>query len=163
VLFFAFFRGSSYSEIPMPFFHDQSRDQLRQMYIDAWRKRRERVPMEPLEMQIADLIELHPEYQAALEDPDRVLDRDYSPESGQSNPFLHMGLHLAVRDQIGTDRPPGIRQAFIDVATRLGSEHDAEHQMIECLAQAMWESQRSGMPPDEQQYLEQVRALARSR
>jgi len=147
----------------MPFFHDQSRDQLRQMYIDAWRKRRERMPMEPLEMQIADLIELHPEYQALLEDPDRVLDRDYSPEGGQSNPFLHMGLHLAVRDQIGTDRPPGIRQAFIDVATRLGSEHDAEHAMIECLAQAMWESQRSGMPPDEQQYLEQVRALARSR
>jgi Domain of unknown function (DUF1841) len=145
----------------MPFFHDQSRDQLRQMYIDAWRKRRERMPLEPLEAQITDVIELHPEYHAALEDPDRVLDRDYSPESGQSNPFLHMGLHLAVRDQIGTDRPLGIRQAFVDLAQRLGDEHGAEHQMIECLAQAMWESQRSGLPPNELAYLENVRALAR--
>jgi len=145
----------------MPFFHDQSRDQLRQMYIDAWRKRRERLPIEPLEGQIADVIELHPEYHAALEQPDRVLDRDYSPEGGQSNPFLHMGLHLAVRDQIATDRPPGIRQAFIDIATRLGSEHEAEHQMIETLAQAMWEAQRNGLPPDENRYLEQVRRLAR--
>jgi hypothetical protein len=145
----------------MPFFHDQSRDQLRQMYIDAWRKRRERMPMEPLEAQIADLIELHPEYHAALEDPDRVLDRDYSPEGGQSNPFLHMGLHLAVREQIGTDRPPGIRQAFVDIARRSGSEHTAEHEMIECLAQAMWEAQRSGLPPDEIAYLDRVRALAR--
>jgi Domain of unknown function (DUF1841) len=147
----------------MPFFHDQSRDQLRQMYIDAWRKRRERLPIEPLEAQIADIVELHPEYHAALEDPDRVLDRDYSPEGGQSNPFLHMGLHLAIREQIATDRPSGIRQAFIEIARRCGSEHDAEHQMIERLAQAMWEAQRSGLPPDERLYLEQIRRLAQGR
>jgi hypothetical protein len=145
----------------MPFFHDQSRDQLRRMYVETWRKHRERLPLEPLEAQIADVIELHPEYQAALEDPDRVLDRDYSPEGGQSNPFLHMGLHLAVRDQIGTDRPPGIRQCFIDLANKIGDEHAAEHEMIECLAEALWESQRSGRPPNEQAYLERVRALAR--
>jgi hypothetical protein len=145
----------------MPFFHDQSRDQLRQMYIDAWRKHRERRPMEPLEAQIAAVIELHPEYHPALEDPAAVLDRDYSPEGGQSNPFLHMGLHLAVRDQIGTDRPPGVRQAFVDLAHRLGSEHEAEHQMIERLAEALWEAQRSGRPPDEQAYLERVRRLAK--
>jgi hypothetical protein len=145
----------------MPFFHDQSRDQLRRMYIETWRKHRERLPLEPLEAQIAEVIELHPEYQAALEDPERVLDRDYSPEGGQSNPFLHMGLHLAVRDQIGTDRPQGIRQCFIDLAQKLGDEHLAEHEMIECLAEALWESQRSGRPPNEQVYLEQVRTLTR--
>ena len=145
----------------MPFFHDQSRDQLRQMYIEAWRKRRERVPMEPLEAQIADIIELHPEYQAALDDPERVLDRDYTPEGGQSNPFLHMGLHLAIREQIGTDRPHGIRQSFVDLAHKLGDEHAAEHQMIEALAEALWESQRAGLPPNEQAYLERIRALAR--
>jgi hypothetical protein len=147
----------------MPFFHDQSRDQLRQMYVNAWRKRQERTPMEPLEAQIADIVELHPEYQAALGDPARVLDRDYSPEGGQSNPFLHMGLHLAIREQIATDRPAGVRQAYIDIARRLGSEHDAEHQMIELLAQAMWDAQRSGMPPDERAYLERIKALARAR
>lgn len=145
----------------MPFFHDQSRDQLRQMYIDTWRKRRERIPMEPLEAQIADVIELHPEYQAALENPERVLDRDYTPEGGQSNPFLHMGLHLAIREQIGTDRPPGIRQCFMDLASKFGDEHEAEHRMIECLAEALWEAQRSGLPPNEHAYLERVRMLLR--
>ena len=89
----------------MPIFDTQSRDELRRVYIDAWRKHREGLPMEPLEAQVADVIALHPEYQAALERPDQVVERDYSPEGGQSNPFLHMGLHLAVRDQIATDRP----------------------------------------------------------
>jgi hypothetical protein len=143
----------------MPFFDTQSRDQLRQVYIDAWRKRREGLPMEPLEAQVSDIIELHPEYQAALERPDTVLDRDYTPESGRSNPFLHMGLHLAVRDQVATDRPPGIRKAFEAIARRLGP-HDAEHRVIECLAEAMWEAQRSGRPPDERSYLQRVQTLA---
>ena len=140
----------------MPFFDTQSRDQLRAAYIDAWRKRREGLPMEALEMQIADVIELHPEYQRALEDPDNALDRDYSPEGGQSNPFLHMGLHLAVRDQLATDRPPGIRQAFQQLIARAGNPHDAEHELIECLAETLWEAQRSGMPPDERAYLARV-------
>jgi hypothetical protein len=144
----------------MPIFDTQSRDQLRQMYINAWRKHREGIPMEPLEAQIADVVALHPEYQAALEGSDSVLDRDYSPEGGQSNPFLHMGLHLAVRDQIGTDRPPGIRAAFEALAARLSSPHDAEHRIIERLAEALWEAQRAGRPPDEQAYLRRIRELA---
>lgn len=143
----------------MPIFDTQSRDQLRRTYIEAWRKHREGLPMEPLEAQIADVVALHPEYQAALERPDDVVDRDYSPEGGQSNPFLHMGLHLAVRDQIGTDRPPGIRAAFEALAARLGTPHDAEHQIIECLAEALWEAQRAGRPPDEQAYLQRVQGL----
>ena len=144
----------------MPIFDTQSRDQLRRMYIDAWRKQREGVPMEPLEAQIADVVALHPEYQAALERSDDVLDRDYTPEGGQSNPFLHMGLHLAVRDQIATDRPPGIRAAFEALAARMNEPHDAEHQMIECLAEALWEAQRAGRLPDEQAYLRRVQGLA---
>jgi hypothetical protein len=143
----------------MPFFDTQSRDQLRQVYIDAWRKRREGLPMEPLEAQVADIVALHPEYHVALERPDSVLDRDYTPEGGQSNPFLHMGLHLAVRDQVATDRPAGIRKAFEAIARRAGSAHDAEHRMIECLAEAMWEAQRSGRPPDERAYLQRVQTL----
>jgi len=137
----------------MPLFDTQSRDQLRAAYTDAWRKRRDGLPMEALEMQIADVIELHPEYQRALENADSVLDRDYSPEGGQSNPFLHMGLHLAVRDQLATDRPPGIRSAFNGIVGRTSDRHAAEHELIECLAETLWESQRSGLPPDEQAYL----------
>ena len=143
----------------MPFFDNQSRDQLRRVYVEAWRKRREGLPIEPLEAQVADVIALHPEYHAALERGDDALDRDYTPEGGQSNPFLHMGLHLAVRDQIATDRPAGIRKAFQTVAAHLGSEHEAEHRIIECLAEAMWEAQRSGRPPDEAAYLQRVLRL----
>ncbi len=116
--------------------------------------------MEPLEAQIADVIALHPEYHAPLEDPEGALDRDYTPEGGQSNPFLHMGLHLAIREQIGTDRPAGIRALFEKIARKLGTEHDAEHAIIECLAEALWEAQRAGRPPDEQAYLERVQRSA---
>jgi Domain of unknown function (DUF1841) len=145
----------------MPFFDNQSREQLRRVYIEAWRKRREGVPMEPLEMQVADVIALHPEYQVEIERTGQALDRDYTPEGGRSNPFLHMGLHLAVRDQIATDRPAGIRKAFEAIAARADSAHDAEHLVIECLAETMWEAQRAGRPPDEMLYLERVRALGR--
>jgi hypothetical protein len=144
----------------MPFFDTQSRDQLRRVYVDAWRKRQEGLPMEPVEAQVADVIELHPEYHTALEGSDEIVSRDYTPEGGQSNPFLHMGLHLAVRDQVANDRPPGIRQAFEAIARRKGSAHEAEHSIIECLAEAMWDAQRSGRPPDEQAYLQRVRRLA---
>jgi len=144
----------------MPFFHNQNRDELRLFYLEAWRKYRERLPMEPLEAQIADVIALHPEYQAALENAD-ALDKDYTPESGQSNPFLHMGLHLAIREQVSTDRPQGIRVAFDAAVKKFGSPHDAEHQLIECLAEALWDAQRSGRAPDEMAYLERVRKIAR--
>jgi hypothetical protein len=144
----------------MPFFDAQSRDELRRVYLEAWRKRRAGLPMEPLEMQVADVVALHPEYHAMLEQPGEVLDRDYTPEGGQANPFLHMGLHLAVRDQVATDRPPGVRTAFERLAARQGSAHDAEHAMIECLAEALWEAQRAGRPPDEAAYLRSVKRIA---
>jgi hypothetical protein len=143
----------------MPFFDNQSRDELRRMYLEAWRKRRAGLPSEPLEAQVADVIALHPEYHAALERGEDALARDYTPEGGQSNPFLHMGLHLAVRDQIATDRPAGLRKAFENLAQRIGSAHDAEHRIIECLAEAMWDAQRSGRPPDEAAYLQRVLRL----
>ena len=143
----------------MPFFDNQSRDELRRVYVQAWRKRRAGLPSEPLEAQVADVIALHPEYHAALERGEDALARDYTPEGGQSNPFLHMGLHLAVRDQIATDRPAGLRKAFESLAQRIGSAHEAEHRIIECLAEAMWDAQRSGRPPDEAAYLQRVLRL----
>ena len=141
----------------MPLFQDQTRDQLRQMYREAWQRRQAGLPLEPLQMQIADVIELHPEYHAVLEPT--AVEPDFSAHQGQSNPFLHMGLHLAVRDQVALDRPAGIRQAFEAVAAQVASLHDAEHQLIECLAETLWEAQRAGLPPDEQVYVTRVRRL----
>ncbi|MEY4932171.1 MAG: hypothetical protein RLZZ403_491 [Pseudomonadota bacterium] len=145
----------------MPFFHTQSRSELRQMYVDAWRKRREKLPVEPVEAQIADVVQDHPEYHSALEQGEQVLDKDFQPEAGATNPFLHMGLHLAVRDQVATDRPPGIKAAFASLVAKHPSAHDAEHVLLELLAEALWNAQRSGQAPDERAYLGRVREKCR--
>jgi hypothetical protein len=143
----------------MPFFHDQGRDGLRRMYVDAWRKHCEARPLEPLEDQIVRVLEQHPEYHAVVEEGDGALEQDFTPEGGQANPFLHMGLHLAIREQVGTNRPAGIASVHRQLALRFGGPHEAEHRMIECLGGALWQSQRSGLPPDEAAYLEALRQL----
>lgn len=135
-----------------------SREELRAFYLEAWRKRRERLPAEPLEMQVADVIEQHPEYHALLEGGPDALERDWTPEGGESNPFLHLGLHLAVREQASTDRPQGIAALYRSLATRLG-RHEAEHRMAECLAEALWHAQRNNAAPDEVSYLATLRKL----
>jgi hypothetical protein len=143
----------------MPFFHDQGRASLRRMYLEAWRKHRESLPVEPVEDQIIRVVSLHPEYAQLLESEPAALDREYTPEQGQTNPFLHMGLHLAIREQVATDRPAGIAVVHRSLATRLGDVHEAEHAMIERLGEALWNAQRTGLPPDEAQYLESLRRL----
>jgi len=143
----------------MPFFHDQGRSSLRQMYFEAWRKHRESLPVEPVEDQIIRVIELHPEYSAVLEAGQDALDRDYTPEQGQTNPFLHMGLHLAIREQVATNRPTGIAAVHRALVGKVGDAHAAEHAMIEQLGAALWNAQRAGVPPDESAYLESLRKL----
>ena len=135
----------------------QDRGELRRMYVDAWQKRQDGKPLTPLETQIADVVSEHPEYHEALADSD--LEREYTPEGGQANPFLHMGLHLGIREQIATNRPPGIAGIFDTLAARLGDPHDAEHRMIDCLAETLWEAQSQNRAPDEQRYLERLRQL----
>lgn len=133
------------------------RNELRQMYHDAWRKRRDGQPLSPLDTQIADVVAEHPEYHGAIDGDDTG--KDFLPEDGTPNPYLHMGLHLGLREQIATDRPAGIRGIYDELCRRLGDSHAAEHQMIECLAEALWESQRNQVAPDELRYLERLRQL----
>ncbi len=134
------------------------RNELRQMYIDAWQKFRDGEPMSPLESQIAQVIEDHPEYQPLMAADS--LDESFTPEGGKTNPFLHMGLHLALRDQIATNRPVGIAAVFESLCSRTGDRHTAEHQALDCLAEALWAAQRNNTAPDEQAYLESLRQLA---
>jgi hypothetical protein len=142
----------------MPFFADQNREQLRRMYCDAWRKFRARAPLEPLEAQIAAVIAEHAEHVPLLESPEALL-HEFAPQDGRENPFLHLGLHLAIREQVCTDRPAGIARIHETLSRRLGDAHAAEHAMIERLAETLWEAQRFGRMPDEQQYLQRLRAL----
>jgi hypothetical protein len=135
---------------------------LRRGFVEAWRKRLAGAPATPLEAMIADVIAAHPEYQAALSDPETLDERDFPPEAGEANPFLHMGMHLALREQVGTDRPAGIAGLHRRLSARTGDPHEAEHRMMECLGRALWEAQRGNRPPDEQSYLECLRRLAGS-
>jgi hypothetical protein len=136
---------------------DPSRDEARRFLIDAWSKYRARAPLTDLEKIAAGLIALHPEYHATLEDPDRHADRDYSPEAGDVNPFLHLSLHLAVAEQITIDQPPGIRGEFERIRTSRGDEHAALHAVLECLGEVVWHAQRHRTPLDAALYLECLR------
>ena len=137
----------------------RDRRELRRMYADAWKKRCDKLPLSPLEAQIADVVELHPEYHADVAGGD--LDRDFTPEGGRTNPFLHMGLHLGIREQVATDRPSGIAAVYEAVVAATGDPHAAEHRMIECLAETLWEAQNANAAPDETKYLERLRCLTR--
>lgn len=136
----------------------QDRNTLRRQFIEAWQRHRDGLPLEPLQQQIVDLVGLHPEYHALLEgDPERTLARDWTPEQGETNPFLHLSMHLALREQIATDRPQGIRALAASLTLRTGDRHEAEHRMLDCLGEALWQAQRSSALPDEQAYLDCLR------
>ena len=137
-----------------------SREDVRRFFFETWRKYRTQAPLEGLEKTALEVALLHPEYHALLESEERNIDRDFLPEGGQLNPFLHLSLHLALAEQISIDQPRGIKQAFELLVARLGSLHDAQHQVMECLGDMIWTSQRSGLPPDGMAYLDCVRSRA---
>lgn len=133
-----------------------SRDQARQFLVTAWHKRRAALPATPLETLAADLIALHPEYHALLE-ADDALSREWTPEMGQTNPFLHLSLHLAVEEQLSIDQPPGIRAAFERLFGHRDSRHAALHVVIDALAETLWQAQHDRQPLDAEAYLERIR------
>jgi Domain of unknown function (DUF1841) len=141
----------------MPMFESYTREQLRETYALAWRKHLAQAPLTPLEAMIADVVAAHPEYQDIVGDAQAAAGFESSNSGSAENPFLHMGLHLAVRDQLAIDRPPGVRELHRLLHTRHGDPHRAEHLLMEALGETLWQAQRAGRPPDEVQYL----ALAR--
>jgi hypothetical protein len=130
-----------------------TRDQARSFLFDTWGKYRRGEPLAGLEQTALEVMLLHREYHALLEQPERYIDRDYGPESGALNPFLHLSLHLAIAEQLSIDQPPGIRARFQRLAQR-SSEHEALHVVLECLGETIWQAQRLGAAPDQQAYLD---------
>lgn len=130
-----------------------TRDEARQFLFETWRKRVVGELLSPLEDLTAQLIEKHPEYHDILLDAERHLERDYTPESGATNPFLHLMMHLTIEEQISIDQPPGIRAHFVRLTHKFESEHDAQHQMMECLSEMIWQAQRNCTQPDAALYL----------
>ncbi len=130
-----------------------SRDEARNFLFDSWHKRQAKQLLTPLEDLVVQLIDKHPEYHAILENPERFQDRDYQPEQGDTNPFLHLMMHLTIEEQISIDQPAGIRAHFTRLTHKLESEHDAQHRMMECLGEMIWQAQRNNTQPDAGIYL----------
>lgn len=129
------------------------RDSMRRYYLQCWQKFQQKQPLDALEQQIANVVAEHPEYHALLENHAKTLQRDYLPEQGDTNPFLHMGLHLGIREQVATNRPTGIRELYQQLVIKYGN-NDAEHRMMDCLAESIWLAQRHQTVPDEAAYFE---------
>ena len=130
----------------------QSRDEIRQVYLKVWQKMQNQSVLEPMEAIIADVVKLHPEYHPLLDKGESAVEKDFSPEDGQTNPFLHMGMHITLREQAGSDRPAGIQAIYQKLVQQKGI-HETEHAMMECLGQVLWNAQRLNQMPDETAYL----------
>lgn len=130
-----------------------SRQEARQVFFSAWRKYLDKKPLEGVEGIIVQVALQHPEYHNLLQHPDQFEDKDYLPEHGETNPFIHMGMHIGIEEQLNMDRPAGINAKFKTLAQQLGDAHDAQHIIMECLAEMLWQAQRHGDAPDEKGYL----------
>ena len=117
-------------------------------------------PMSPIQILASQWIAEHPEYHADLADMDAALAAVFEVDDGRTNPFLHLAMHLTISEQCSIDQPSGIRQAVELLAARRQSLHDAHHEAMDCLGEMIWQSQRSGLPPDGAAYLEAVRRRA---
>ena len=136
-----------------------SSNDVRRFFCEAFRKQRAGEILSPMDAIAADWIAQHPEYNEVLSDAEQAIARDYSVEGGQANPFLHLSMHLSIAEQVSIDQPPGIRAACTALTARLGA-HEAHHQIMECLGEMIWASQRSSVPPDTEAYIECVRRRA---
>ncbi len=133
-----------------------SRDDIRKVYYDVWQKLKDNNNVfDPMETIVADVIKLHPEYHDMLGDS-KSLEIDFTPDGGKTNPFLHMGMHIAIREQISTNRPIGIKSLYMK-RCKTHEMHDIEHNMMECLAETMWNAQRNNEDFDELGYMECIK------
>ena len=137
-----------------------SRDQARQFLFDTWAKHGQGAALTDLERIALSVIALHPEYHAVLGAPERYVEREYRPELGETNPFLHMSMHLAIEEQLSIDQPFGVRALYQSLCSKTGDEHTAQHEMMDCLAEMIWQAQRGGTGPDGGLYLACMRRKA---
>jgi hypothetical protein len=122
--------------------YNPTRNDARSFFFTTWRKYRAQQPLEGLEATVLDTLLAHPEYHALLDQPERYQDRDYPPEFGETNPFLHLSMHLAIAEQLSIDQPPGIRAHYQALLAKTGDAMAAQHEVMDCLAEMIWQSQR---------------------
>ncbi len=136
--------------------YTQDRTQQRQFLANAWQKFLDKKILDPLENQLTQIIKIHPEYHALIQH----IESDYYPEQGEVNPFLHINLHLALREQLSINQPDGINQLYQTIVSTVGNPHDAEHKMMDCIAEMIFSSQTNNSPINQQAYLNCLKTLA---
>lgn len=129
-----------------------TRDEVRRFLFDAWGKFRAQQTLTPLEKIAVEVLTSHPEYHRVMENPDEYADKDYLPEFGETNPFLHISMHLSIAEQLSIDQPPGIRRFHEALTERYQDPHRAEHEIMDCLAEMLWLAQRQQTMPDPAHY-----------
>ena len=134
-----------------------SQQDVRRFFCETFRKFHAKEILTPLEVIASDWINQHSEYNAVLRDPETAIHANYSIDQANSNPFLHLSMHLSISEQITVDQPRGVRAAFNILASKLNSQHEAHHEIMECLGTMIWNSQRNNLPPDGQAYIEALR------
>jgi hypothetical protein len=137
-----------------------SQADVRRFFCATYAKQRDSRPLDAMEDIAARWISEHPEYHADLADEVTALAAQFTVEEGRTNPFLHLSMHLTIHEQTSIDQPTGIRQAVQLLAAKRNSVHEAHHEVMECLGDMIWASQRSGLPPDGQAYIDAVRRRA---
>lgn len=138
----------------------QDRDSGRTFFLEVWGKHKRQMRLEALEQIVLNVILQHPECHVMLEkDEKEISAMEFTPEMGMTNPFLHMGMHITIQEQIGSNRPSGITALYQQLLPKYSSAHDLEHSMMECLGESLWLAQRNNTLPDEAEYLEQVKKL----
>jgi hypothetical protein len=142
--------------------YTDDRKQARAVFFRAWQRHRRQLPLDGIEKIIVAVALRHPEYHTLLENSDAQEDRDYSPEIGEANPFLHLGLHVAIEEQLSIDRPPGLRACYQALLKKFGDEHAAQHRMLDCLGETLWRAERDRTPPNDVDYLECLRRLVQN-
>ncbi len=130
-----------------------SRDQVRQFFFDTWAKFQQQQALSDLEKIALEVIQMHPEYHAILSKPAQYAHQEYFPEMGETNPFLHMSLHLSVIEQIGINQPTGIAKIYANLQSKYHDAHQAQHAILDCLAETIWQAQRNQTPLDSAHYL----------
>ena len=134
--------------------YNPTKDQVRQFFYDTWAKFKQHAPLSDLEKIALDVIQMHPAYHAVLDLPERYMQQQYFPEMGETNPFLHMSLHLSVIEQLTINQPIGISAVYDKLRIKYGDVHAAQHHLLECLADTIWQSQRNNTPLDSAHYLQ---------
>lgn len=137
-----------------------NREAIRQTYYLSWQKNKNGEPLNPTEAIVCEVIKEHPEYHRIIEDTSRI-DKDFTPENGETNPFLHMGLHIAIREQLATNRPIGIKNIYTDLMYKFQDTSKVEHMIMDYLVETIITSQKQGTPPDEKVYLDNLKKLLR--